>query len=96
MGGFFGKWNIVLGALEAEHYLAAFSVIGSTLLTLGYFVKVFAAWFYRPPVAAAELPVESSSLGASLGVASVAMIALGVFSDPIFKLLVDFVSGGGV
>jgi multicomponent Na+:H+ antiporter subunit D len=95
-GGFFGKWNIVLGALEAEHYLAAFSVIASTLLTLGYFVKVFASWFHSPPVAGIEPPIASSSLGASLGVASVAMLALGIFSDPIFKLLVDFVSGGGV
>jgi multicomponent Na+:H+ antiporter subunit D len=95
-GGFFGKWNIVLGALEAEHYLAAFSVVASTLLTLGYFVKVFAAWFHRPPVAVAEPQVASGSLGPSLGMASVAMVALGIFSDPIFRLLVDFVSGGGV
>jgi len=95
-GGFFGKWNIVLGALEAEHYLAAFSVIASTLLTLGYFVKVFAAWFHRPPAVSAEPEVASSSLGPSLGMASAAMIALGIFSDPIFKLLVDFVSGRGV
>jgi multicomponent Na+:H+ antiporter subunit D len=95
-GGFFGKWNIVLGALEADHYLAASSVLVSTLLTLGYFVKVFAAFFHRPTAAVAEPRAAGGSLGPSLGMASLAMVALGVFSDPIFRLLVDFVSGGGV
>ncbi len=95
-GGFFGKWNIVLGALEAEHYLAAFSVIASTLLTLGYFVRVFACWFHRPSPTSAEAPVAPGSLRASLGVASIALIALGILSDPIFKVLIDFVSSGGL
>ncbi|MEO0420711.1 MAG: proton-conducting transporter membrane subunit [Pseudomonadota bacterium] len=96
MGGFFGKWNIVLGALEADHYLAAFAVVASTLLTLGYFVRVFAAWFHRSTPAGVQPQAASGLLWPSLGVASVAMIALGVFSDPIFKILVDFVTGGGV
>ncbi len=95
-GGFFGKWNIVLGALEADHYLAAFAVVASTLLTLGYFVRVFAAWFHRSTPAVVEPQAATGALGPSLGMASLAMVALGVFSDPIFKLLVDFVSGGGV
>ena len=94
-GGFFGKWNIVLGALQAEHYLAAFSVIASTLLTLGYFVRVFANWFHRPSPGA-EAPAVPAPLGASLGMAALGMIALGIFSDPIFKVLIDFVSGGGI
>ncbi|MEM0955416.1 MAG: proton-conducting transporter membrane subunit [Pseudomonadota bacterium] len=93
-GGFFGKWNIVLGALEAEHYLAAFSVVASTLLTLGYFIKVFACWFHRPHSDDTDVPLMRPSLTASLGLASVAMVALGVFSDPIFSLLVSFMDSG--
>jgi multicomponent Na+:H+ antiporter subunit D len=94
-GGFFGKWNIILGAIEAEHYFAAFSVIASTLLTLGYFVRVFASWFHRPATSEFEPPIFAPSLRISLGTAAVAMIALGVFSDVIFRLLLDFVAGGG-
>lgn len=94
-GGFFGKWNIVLGALEAEHYLAAFSVVASTLLTLGYFIKIFACWFHPADADAVEPPMMASSLSLSLGIASVAMLALGVFSDPIFGLLAGFMSVGG-
>ena len=93
-GGFFGKWNIVLGALEAEHYLAAFSVVASTLLTLGYFIKIFACWFHTPQNNAGPITAMRPALSASLGLASVTMVGLGVFSDPIFGLLVNFMRGG--
>ena len=33
-GGFFGKWNISLGALEADNYVSVAAVLLSTLLTL--------------------------------------------------------------
>lgn len=92
-GGFFGKWNIVLGALEAEHYLATFAVIASTLLTLGYFVRIFASWFHQPQTADSGELVVSRSLSLSLGVVSVAIIALGLFSDSIFGFLLQ--TGGG-
>jgi multicomponent Na+:H+ antiporter subunit D len=93
-GGFFGKWNIVLGALEAEHYLAAFAVVGSTLLTLAYFVRILTNWFHQPDTPDAK-PVElARPVYVSLGVASVAMIALGIFSDSIFGFLLR--TGGGV
>ncbi|MEE4660211.1 MAG: proton-conducting transporter membrane subunit [Halieaceae bacterium] len=94
-GGFFGKWNIVLGALEAQHYLAAFSVLASTLLTLGYFIKIFACWFHTPAPDATEAPAASPSLVAALGLGSIAIVALGVFSDPIFRLLSNFTAAGG-
>jgi multicomponent Na+:H+ antiporter subunit D len=93
-GGFFGKWNIVLGALEAEHYLAAFAVVASTLLTLAYFVRILTSWFHQPQTADSEPLVVSRYLKISLGFVSVAMIALGILSDSIFGFLLE--SGGGV
>ncbi len=88
-GGFFGKWNIILGALEAEHYLAAFAVVASTLLTLAYFVKVFAAWFHQPATTeTGELQI-SAPLGISVGVVTVSLVALGLWSDPVFQFLFD-------
>ncbi|KGE02987.1 complex I subunit 5 family protein [Pseudohaliea rubra] len=94
-GGFFGKWNIVLGALEAEHYLAAFSVLASTLLTLGFFIKVFACWFHAAAADAPAPPEMTAPLSTALGLTAIAIVGLGVFSDPIFHLLVGFASGGG-
>jgi len=95
-GGFFGKWNIILGALEAGHLVAAFTVVASTLLTLGYFVRIFAAWFDKSASPDAELQPVAGSLTASLGVISVAMIALGLFSDPIVRFLLESISAAGV
>lgn len=89
-GGFFGKWNIILGAIEAENYLAVFAVVASTLLTLAYFAKIFGSLFKHTPLPAGpELDVPLS-LKMSLGAVSVAMIALGVLSDPIVGFLFDF------
>jgi multicomponent Na+:H+ antiporter subunit D len=86
-GGFFGKWNIILGALQAEHYLAAFAVVASTLLTLGYFVKIFAAWF-QPNMDDVHVGGEMTvSLKFSLGSMSLAMIVLGLMSDSVVQFL---------
>jgi multicomponent Na+:H+ antiporter subunit D len=94
-GGFFGKWNIILGALEAQHYLAAFAVVASTLLTLAYFVKIFGAWFHQPAGPESEPPQVSGFIGVSVGVISIAIIALGLLSDPVFELLLDSMNNGG-
>ncbi|MGI9257701.1 MAG: complex I subunit 5 family protein, partial [Gammaproteobacteria bacterium] len=95
-GGFFGKWNIILGALEAGHLVAAFTVIASTLLTLGYFVRIFACWFDRSASPEAQLQPVAGSLSVSLGIISVSMIVLGLMSDSIVRFLLESISGGGV
>ena len=88
-GGFFGKWNIVLGALEAQNYLAVFAVVAATLLTLAYFVKLFNSLFQGTPASDVENFEAPLSLTVSLGATSLAMVALGLFSDPIVGFLVD-------
>jgi multicomponent Na+:H+ antiporter subunit D len=95
-GGFFGKWNIVLGALEAEHYLAVFAVLASTLLTLGYFLRLFSCWFHQPVTMQSESLKVALSLRVSLGIASVAMIVLGLASDSIVQVFLESLSGGGI
>lgn len=95
-GGFFGKWNIVLGALEAEHYLAVFAVLGSTLLTLGYFLKLFSCWFHQPVTIESKQLDIAVPLRFSLGIASVAMFALGLMSDSIVRVLLASLANGGV
>ncbi len=95
-GGFFGKWNIILGALEAQHYLAAFAVLASTLLTLAYFLKIFSCWFHQPQHATSEPLVVSNALRISLSAISFSMIALGLMSDTIFQFLIESITNGGV
>ena len=87
-GGFFGKWYIILGALEAHHYFAVAAVILSTLFTLAYFVKLFERIFRDRPVSSVMSPVEAPlSLKVSVGTVSAAIILLGVWSDPIVGFL---------
>ena len=89
-GGFFGKWYIILGALEAGNYVSVAAVLLSTLLTLAYFVKLFEALFRQP---ATQLNVQSGDIPFSfkltLGITSAAIIILGLFSAPIVQLLLD-------
>ena len=89
-GGFFGKWNIILGALEAGNYVSVAAVLLSTLLTLAYFVKLFEGIFRqtstRLDVQFGEIPL---SFKMTLGVTSAAIMLLGLFSSPIVQLLLN-------
>ena len=89
-GGFFGKWYIILGALEANNYIAVAAVLLSTLLTLAYFVKLFEGIFRQTPtesdIQLSEIPLPFKL---SLGVTSAAVVILGLFSDPIVQLLLN-------
>jgi multicomponent Na+:H+ antiporter subunit D len=89
-GGFFGKWYILLGALEAGNYVSVAAVLLSTLLTLAYFVKLFEAIFRQ---SSTQLDVQSGEIPFSfkltLGVTSAAIILLGLFSAPIVQLLLN-------
>jgi len=88
-GGFFGKWYIILGAVEARNYLAIVAVLIATLLTLAYFVKLFERVFRErsgsydaPTMREAPLAVRIS-----LGATSVVVILLGLMSDQIVGFL---------
>lgn len=87
-GGFFGKWYIILGAIEAHHYFAVAAVILSTLFTLAYFIKLFERIFRDRPVSSVVSPVEAPlSLKVSVGTVSATIILLGLWSDPIVGFL---------
>ncbi len=89
-GGFFGKWYIILGALEAQNYLAVAAVIISTVLTLAYFIKLFERIFRDTQPSSGIISVEAPlSMKVSIGVVSAAIILLGLFSDPIVGFLLD-------
>jgi multicomponent Na+:H+ antiporter subunit D len=89
-GGFFGKWYIILGALEAGNYVSVAAVLLSTLLTLAYFVKLFEGIFRQSStqsdVQFGEIPL---TFKLTLGVTSAAVMILGIFSAPIVQLLLN-------
>ncbi len=89
-GGFFGKWYIILGALEGGDYVSVVAVLLSTLLTLAYFVKVFEGIFRK---SSAQLDDKFGDIPISfklpIGIASAAIMILGLFSSPIVELLLN-------
>ena len=89
-GGFFGKWYIVLSAIEGRNYVAVGAVLLTTLLTMAYFIRVL----HRLVRVGEEAPNSSLvetplPLRISLSVLSVAMIGLGLWSDRIVKILLE-------
>lgn len=89
-GGFFGKWYIVLGAIQAGEYAAVAAVILATLLTLAYFAKLFVRVF-GSDVAADQQATASMPLPLQccVGVLCTGIVALGLFSDRIVGILLD-------
>ena len=89
-GGFFGKWYMILGALEATNYVAVAAILSSTLLTLAYFVRIIERMFgdkhSEPPVTqlTAEVPTE---MRVSMGILAASILVLGLFSDQIVGLI---------
>ncbi|MFQ5991961.1 MAG: proton-conducting transporter membrane subunit, partial [Nitrospiraceae bacterium] len=89
-GGFFGKWYILLGALEAENYVAVGAIIGVTLLTMAYFLKVIEKIFHHSHQVPDHPHVETPlAMRFSMGALAVTIIALGLMSDWIIRILSD-------
>lgn len=89
-GGFFGKWYMVLGAVQAGEYVAVAAVILATLLTLGLFANLLVRVFGGETPAAAE-PSAPMSVQARfcVGVLCAGIVLLGLWSDPIVGVLLD-------
>jgi len=95
--GFFGKWYIILGAIEAGNYLAVAAVVVATLVTMAYFQRLFIRIFgdsrESPTAAAAEM---HPSLRLSVGLTAATVIILGLCSDPIIKFFRETAASAGL
>ena len=93
-GGFFGKLRILLAALEAGNPLAAGAVIVTTLVTLGYFARLLERLVRggsgEPEPERAKMPW---TLRAAMAALAAAMLALGIWNDPILEALTTATGG---
>jgi multicomponent Na+:H+ antiporter subunit D len=104
--GFFGKWYIVLGAVQAEAWPVAVVIFLSTLLTLGYFVGLLERIYFGTPTVSkptaatdggtsppqAESDVDTWKLAVVL-VAAVGAVGLGFVSTPVAGFLEPVIEG---
>ena len=93
-GAFFGKLRILLGALEADNYLAAGAVVVTTLVTLGYFAQLLERLVRRGTEdAGMERAATPLALRASMAALAAAMVGLGLWNDQIVKALMSATTG---
>jgi multicomponent Na+:H+ antiporter subunit D len=96
-GGFFGKWYIILGALQSGNYLAVGAVMVATLLTLAYFIRLWVRVFGSDQVSSGTQRVEAPfALRVCVSTLTLGIIALGLFSDRIVRLLLDTTNSLGL
>lgn len=91
LAGFWSKFYLIWGAIEADNWVVAAVVASSSLLTLVYFVRLFEQIFVREPV---EAVIEQATepgprVVGTVGVLAAAIVAVGVFN----ALLVSEVLG---
>ncbi|PIE61626.1 MAG: proton-conducting membrane transporter [Desulfobacterales bacterium] len=100
--GFFSKWYLILGAIEAGAYHFAAALLISSLICAILFFKVFEVCFFEPmsegqhghggdhgqtaAVAMDEAPVSSLAV---LGIASAALVVIGVYSGTIVTYVIE-------
>ncbi|MGB9958039.1 monovalent cation/H+ antiporter subunit D family protein [Haloferax prahovense] len=94
--GFVGKWNIVVGAVEAGAWPVAAVVVVSTLLTLAYFGRVIERMYFTAPEPEADAvstdggneTVEVSfGMRAVVVVSAVAAVVLGVLGSDLITVI---------
>ena len=88
--GFFGKWYLVMGALEAGQYVAVAAIFASSLLTAVYFFRVFQrVWAAPLPSPEPVLRETPFPIRMSLGVLTVGILVLGAGSDLVMGIIFE-------
>lgn len=87
-GGFFGKWYILLSALEAKNYVAVIAIVVATLLTMAYFLRIIQPFLLEGNAPTRQVDVEAPfAMRFGLGTLAATIVVLGLWSDPIMTTL---------
>lgn len=94
-GGFFSKWNLVLGTLEADQMVMLVVLLASSLLNGAYFLPiVYRAFFCTPEESLFEDKVQEAPLWCVVPLTITAIISIGLFFYPdIFRRLAEMAIG---
>ncbi len=86
-GGFVSKWYILVGAFEADNFVAIFTIIISTALNAAYFLPlIYMAWFGREPVGGPEHGEAPWPAVAALAITAALTILFFLFNGPAIAL----------
>mgnify|MGYP001076775665 CR=1 FL=1 len=96
--GFFSKWYLILGAIQAHQYGFMVALLFSSLINVVLFFRVFEIGFYEPfsdheghehhPAVMAEAPL---TMLVPLYVVAISLILVGLYTGDIVNHIVQFV-----
>jgi multicomponent Na+:H+ antiporter subunit D len=94
-GGFFSKWYLVLGTLEADQMVMLVVLLSSSLLNGAYFLPiVYKAFFCTPEESMFEDKVQEAPLWCVVPLTITAILSVGLFFYPnIFRRLAEMAVG---
>jgi multicomponent Na+:H+ antiporter subunit D len=94
-GGFFSKWYLVLGTLEADQMVMLVVLLTSSLLNGAYFLPiVYKAFFCTPEESMFEDKVQEAPLWCVVPLTMTAVLSVGLFFYPnIFRRLAEMAVG---
>jgi multicomponent Na+:H+ antiporter subunit D len=94
-GGFFSKWYLVLGTLEADQMVMLVVLLTSSLLNGAYFLPiVYKAFFCTPEESMFEDKVQEAPLWCVVPLTITAILSVGLFFYPnIFRRLAEMAVG---
>ena len=96
-GGFWGKWYLALGALEADQIIMFWVILAGSLLSLSYLLPVAVRAFFAGPKGADQLPITLAGeaqwpMTLAISITAVITVLLFFTAEPIFDFLntIDF------
>jgi len=92
LGGFWAKYVVILAAIQAGHlYLALFAIVASAIGAF-YYIRVVKYMYFDEERVAFNF-VESKLMQAAVAITALAVVAIGVYPDPVMAICKTALAG---
>jgi multicomponent Na+:H+ antiporter subunit D len=90
LGGFISKWNLVIGAVQADQLVLVVVLLVSSLLNAAYFFPIVYRGFFAAPTAGTSAGIKEAPIFCLLPLTVTALCSVGLFFYPtVFLQLIQ-------
>jgi multicomponent Na+:H+ antiporter subunit D len=90
LGGFISKWNLVIGAVEADQLVLVVVLLVSSLLNAAYFFPIVYRGFFAAPAAGVSSGIKEAPIFCLLPLTVTALCSVALFFYPtVFLQLIQ-------
>ena len=90
LGGFISKWNLVIGAVQADQLVLVVVLLVSSLLNAAYFFPIVYRGFFAAPAAGTSAGIKEAPIFCLLPLTVTALCSVGLFFYPtVFLQLIQ-------